>query len=177
MQPLRRTKYTKEYVENIIDQFLEKFGMDSRPFAEKLNGMYMSRGTYSQIKNERFVHRKRVIELMRAYLENRTPKHKTVAHDQGYCCECETVVSKPEMRDEWSCRKCKNQANYINGIKTGSLLKYQKMRNLMRQRPGEVRNKYLAQRRAAFLRRNYGELAKCIELIRTLREEIRNEEV
>ena len=177
MTPIRRTHYTEEYVKDLIDKFLDKFATDEKPFGEKLRNMYMSRGTYSQIKNKRFVHRKRVLELMRSYLEGRTPKHKTLTDAQGYCCECETVFTKEEMKDEWTCRKCKNQSKYISGLVTGKLSRYYAMRSMMRKSHGEARAKYLAQRRAAFLRRNYGELARCVELIRTLSEEIRNEEV
>jgi predicted RNA-binding Zn-ribbon protein involved in translation (DUF1610 family) len=170
-RPKRRTTYSEEFIAEMIQNFLNKFRSDPRSFSEKLKVIGLSKGGYSHLLNGKNKPNKRTIEVMRAYLEDRPSKFHLIQEGQSFCSSCEQILSSSEMRDEWVCCKCRNEINWASKKRTGAYQRSLVIRALKRNEAGEYRERYLRQKRSYYLRRNYGVMAKCMELIQVIRKE------
>ncbi len=166
------TFYAVEVQREILFKFLEKFKQDARPFALKLKTMRMSKGTYSYLLNgcgEKTS--KKVLETMRAYLEDREPKWALPVSDPEffYCFSCELIKDIARRQDRWTCGDCSNEINRNLRAKNPAL--YDFLRKRWRK---ENRERFLKQRQRQYLRKTYGKLAGCVELINEIKKEYTN---
>jgi predicted RNA-binding Zn-ribbon protein involved in translation (DUF1610 family) len=175
MTPTRITSYSQDYMDQLTVQFLAKFKADRRPFAAKLRVIHIPKGTYSHLINGKGTPRKTTIEAMRAYLENRPPKFTLVMAGEAYCFSCENIVPLADMRTRWECLHCRSEIAYRSKVRTGYYERYKVVRRIRNRTPGEYRDRILRHRRGYYLRKNYGALAKCVEIIRLIRKEVPNE--
>ena len=166
------TSYSTEYQENIRHLFLLKFEADKRTAKAKLEAIGMSKGgLHSLIHKPTASMKKRTIETMRAYLENRQPRFKT-KDGYGWCSGCEEVKFNPEFRDKWTCFKCHEAMDMKSAKNTGRYYKALTKRLIKQKTPGIYRTKYLGKKRLLHLKKNYGEFYKCILMVRKLRKEV-----
>lgn len=143
--------------DELRDKFLEKFGADERTFKEKLKAIGLAKATYSDFKYKRREPKKKTIESVVAYLENRQAKHDLVDPDVNfYCCTCETVLPNEVKRDKWTCKPCKNLETYKSRKNHWAM--------------------HLAKKRAYKLTKRYGKFASCMRTILTIKEELRKHE-
>lgn len=166
---MRKTSYTKEYIEDLRMSFLSAFNKDKRIFSVKLYSIGMPKGTYSRVLNGDPV-KKMAIERMRAFLEKREPKFLNLKQDQAYCHTCEQITLKSLMKDAWRCKKCKGEEDKV--YRQNHPIQYSITRRLWRL---NNRDHYLQSRRKSYLRKHYGKFAGCVETIMNLSKEIKNE--
>lgn len=140
---------------DITEQFLEKFKKDPRFMNDKLKSIGLAKNTYLSLKYKRMVPRKKTLETIRAYLENRRPKFEAVDPKVNfYCCDCEQIKPLKEQLDRWFCRRCTNKSKYLSRKRHWT--------------------KVLAYRREYKLKKSYGEFAPCMRTILEIKKEIRN---
>jgi hypothetical protein len=100
-------------IEQIKTIFIEKFRADKRLFGEKLKSIGIARATWADLRHSRRKPKKKTIEAMKAYVENRPTKYASIdASKEFYCCDCEKVRPLTEQSDRWSCTKCENIRKY-----------------------------------------------------------------
>lgn len=166
------TYYPREAQLEILDRFLDKFGADERTFAEKLKAIRMSKGGYSHLINDKGDRiSKKVLETMRAYLEDREPKWALPKEGEFYCYSCETIQPEGQLvrQNKWECKSCKKA--FETRWKAMNRPAYRARQNRYR---ALHRDHILIVRRRAYLRKTYGKFAGCIELIQKIKEEYRN---
>lgn len=168
----RLTVYSKEYTDDLVRQFLAKFKSDKRKFDPKLKVIGLSKGGYSYILNTGKIRGKRIIETLRAYVEDRVPKFANLPGGYSFCGGCEEVFTVTEMKDQYHCKLCQSEMNYESKIRTGYYAFYKKIRYSRMLEPGKYRDEYLSKRRNYHRRRTYGSLAKCVDLINELKKEV-----
>lgn len=168
----RITHYTQDYIDHLLVQFLKSFNEDPLPFALKLKRISISKGAYSDLINQKRTPHKRTIESMRAFIEKRVPKFLLVSEKEKYCGSCEEIYLNAAMKDPWICKKCFSQVVIKSKKSNGYYIRYNKIRYKKILAPGIERERYLLSRRRYHLKRNYGSLAKCMEMVKKLRKEI-----
>jgi hypothetical protein len=169
------THYTEEFRRELLLQFLEAFRKDKRRLVEKLKLAHLSKGTYSRfLNNQESLPSKQSLEAMRAYLEGRPPRYTLVKKDEAYCYSCEQIVASIIMKNRWTCKPCKNEAHNASRLRTNYYARRKPFRYVEVLKPGPARDAFLQYRRRYYLRRNYGKLASCVELVRQINQEIKN---
>lgn len=147
-------RMTSAATENITKEFLNKFKSDKRKFGEKLKAIGIARATYADLRYNRRDPKKKTVEAMLAYLENRAAKYDQVDHSKDfYCCCCEKSAPLSKQYDRWTCKPCKN-----------------KERHEARKR---FWPRHLGYMRASKLRRKYGKFAQCMRLIINIKKEMK----
>lgn len=172
------TSYSAEYKDAMRERFFEKFNGDERPFAIKLREIYLPKGTYSSLLNGRHEISKHTLEIMRAYLEGRKPKFKTLdPATQGYCVSCERLHEIAEMKTRWECGACRNATNQRSKRKHWDVYlqlgRKRRMKFLIR---GPAREAYLLTRKRQYLNKAYGKFGPVVELINRIKEEVKEYE-
>lgn len=168
----RIKKYSEEYTQQMVTLFFDRFYSDPTPFAKKLKSAHLSKGSFSHLKNKKSVPTKHTLEILRAYLENRPPAFTLVREDEFYCSGCELVLPIEKSKDQWICILCANEINQRSKIKTRFYERYKLTRYAHIRIPGKQRDQFLQKRRAYYLNKNYGVLAKCIEMVQSIKKEI-----
>lgn len=143
--------------ETLVHKFIEKFNSDRRTFAEKLKAVGIARDTWATIKYNRRVPKKKTVEAMRAYLENRPPKYDLVTSPtEFYCCTCEKGVPISRRHDQWTCKSCCNVIRYRSRKKNWDV--------------------YLVKKKTRNLKLKYGSFATCMRTIIDIKKELRQYE-
>lgn len=169
------THYTPEFINELREQFIIKFNTDSGGFATKLKLIQMPKGTYSSLLNDAHPPKKKTLEMMRAYLENRVPKWTLVKAGEFYCYSCEEIYPVEKRKNEWVCKACSHEVN--SKVKTKKREKYILLKRQWYARtvmvPGKYRMEVLYKKKAHYLKKNYGKLAACVELIEQIRKQMK----
>lgn len=108
-----RKTYSEQEVKELKARFFEKFHNTSGLKGVRLKQAYMTDATFDDLKGKNLKIRKRTIELMRAYLENRKPKFMSVPFDHSWCTCCEEIVPRKAQHNFYYCKPCHN-ANCAN---------------------------------------------------------------
>lgn len=164
----RCTSYSEDYKSELREAFIQKFNEDRMPFAKKLKAIGFSKGGFSNIKNNLYGINKHSIRKMRNYLAD--IPYEPLPEGYKYCSTCEEVY-KAKRVDYSVCGKCKRIYSDFTPTARASKKRLAKLRAFRRTIPGELRETYLKTRRLERYRREYGEFANCIELIRNIERE------
>lgn len=171
----RVTIYTTKYISDLQDRFFEKFfNQDPRSINVKLKFLGIPKGTFSYFRKRECLPKKKYIEIMRAYLEDRDPVFRNLAAGKKWCCGCENIVDSSQMKDRWHCLDCKNEMNRKSKVRTGYLKIVWARRKYLLVNDLNFRNEFLSKRRDYYLRRNYGLFWKNIKLVRMIERELRS---
>lgn len=162
----RCTVYSQEYRDELRTKFLEAFYLDPFPFAHKLKTIGISKACFSTIKNLKHNQNKIVLKKMKCYVDG--VKYEPPPEGYRPCCTCEELT-KIEDLDHWACRACRCYYNHKTPTARATRKRNQKKRNISYLAPGEFRENYLTTRRRVRYRREYGQLATCIELVNQIR--------
>jgi len=141
--------------QSLIDAFLKKFKADrTQSFGAKLASIGIAKATYADFIYGRRTPKKKTLEAIKAYLEERPTKYETIDSSiEFYCCTCEEIKPLLKQFDRWTCKPCKNKNRSRNRKKHW--------------------NAFLIKRANLRLKKKYGSFAECMRSIIKIKQEIK----